>query len=492
MADDSKKFDLEIGTKADTSGLEATERALKAVETAGKAAVNPMADGSQLGGGAEAVRETTVAVQEQQAAVQELTEANGDLEQQQADAEEARKRASERRVEDTSKEIQAEKDAQQAGQDSARARLAAGALLAASARQIATLTVDVIRQYRELGVDLRGFESIGLEFADFLTSPFEYVVDAFTDYKADLAALKASQQDVIRQEAIYQETIAKRDALLAASSERRINQFLAGEKAGIDAQTAAYERQLRVVDALAKAEEARAKSADAVALANGADPNAIAAGAAARQAASGGVAQDQRVITAELEVENAIRRFDALSSALAQASTTARPNQARIERLSEEVQQAQDAIGDAQAELETIRVEGEAAKSEIASGAVAEFQGLATAAADANTRAAKEAKSALEAQAAEQGANFTAGGREALAILTEKLADGVIQPEELTAITLAINQAKGASAQLNADVIAGFQNLEKSNTATIAALSNIIARQRAQAAQIERLQLELR
>jgi hypothetical protein len=47
MAGDSKRFDVEIGTKADTSGLEAAERGLRAVETAGRAAANPMADGSQ-------------------------------------------------------------------------------------------------------------------------------------------------------------------------------------------------------------------------------------------------------------------------------------------------------------------------------------------------------------------------------------------------------------------------------------------------------------
>lgn len=42
---DNKKFDIELGTKADTAGLDATERALRAVEQAGKDAVqatNPM------------------------------------------------------------------------------------------------------------------------------------------------------------------------------------------------------------------------------------------------------------------------------------------------------------------------------------------------------------------------------------------------------------------------------------------------------------------
>jgi hypothetical protein len=77
---DGKKFDIELGTKADTSGLEAVERQLKAVAAAGKEAVNPMTDGSQLRAGraedaAEQVRETTEAIQEQAEALEELTDA---------------------------------------------------------------------------------------------------------------------------------------------------------------------------------------------------------------------------------------------------------------------------------------------------------------------------------------------------------------------------------------------------------------------------------
>jgi hypothetical protein len=78
MADD-KKFDIEIGTSADTSGLDAVERQLKAVAAAGKSAANPMADGSQLRAGAaadpvETARETTQAIEEQAEALADLTD----------------------------------------------------------------------------------------------------------------------------------------------------------------------------------------------------------------------------------------------------------------------------------------------------------------------------------------------------------------------------------------------------------------------------------
>lgn len=88
MADEGKKFDIELGTKADTSGLEAAERALKAVETAGKAAANPMTDGSQLAAmdrqkvAAEQAAEATMSWAEAGAAnsivIRDLTEAEED------------------------------------------------------------------------------------------------------------------------------------------------------------------------------------------------------------------------------------------------------------------------------------------------------------------------------------------------------------------------------------------------------------------------------
>lgn len=400
----------------------------------------------------------------------------------------ARKLASDRRVADQQRELTAEKEAQQAAQDSARLRLAAGAALAASARQVAALTVDVIRQYKELGVELRGFESIGLEFADFLTSPFEFVADAFTDYKADLQALKESQLEVIRQEALYQQTLANRDKLLAAASQRRINIFLAGEEAAIDSQTAALERQLRVVEAIAKQEEARAKALDKIALAGGADPNAVAAGAAARAAAAGGVQEDRRVAAAEQEVENALQRFDALGSALAQASTAAVRDEAAIRELSDQTQAAQAAVGDAQAELETIRVEAAAAKSEIASEAVTQQLDVVDSTKSVLNEAAAEAKAALQ----EESAKLSAGGKEALKILTDALRDDVVSKEEALAVVTAVQQVKNSRDNADAEIRASFEQLEKANNSFLANQQAMTARLRDQAAQIERLQTELR
>jgi hypothetical protein len=511
----SRKVDIQISTKADTTGAKTTTDAIDKMvdkvddaeaavedlsqavdkldgnlqETASNSGANPMIDGSQLRAVIEDVEETAAAVDTQTVAVEELTEATGDLEQQEADLAAARKKASERRVEEQAKELKAEKEAQQAAQDSARLRLAAGAALTASARQVAALTLDVIRQYKDLGVEMRGFESIGLEFADFLTSPFDYVVDAFTDYKADLVALKESQLEVIRQESLYQETIAKRDKLLAEASSKRVSNYLAAEKTAIDAQTTAYERQMRVVKSLADLEEARAKSADAVAIANGSDPAAVAAAAAARQGAAAGASQDQRVLDAEQKLETAQRSYEAAVSALALGQTGTRDE---IEQLSNAAQEAQAAVGDAIAEVETVRTEAEAAKGAIASEAVTQQLEVVASATASLTEAAETAKATLETEAAEQGRTLSAGGKEALKILTDALKDGVVTPEEMTAVATAIQQVKNSRDAADAEIKKSFGELEKANNAALASQKMITERLHQQALQFERIQSQIR
>jgi hypothetical protein len=413
----------------------------------------------------------------------------GSIEQQQEDLAAAQKKASERRVEQQVKELEAEKVAQQAARDSTAMRLAAGAALAASARQVAALTIDVIRQYKELGVELRGFESIGLEFADFLTSPFDYVVDAFTDYKADLVALKESQLEVIRQESLYQDTIAKRDKLLAEASSKRVSNYLAAEKSAIDAQTTAYERQMRVVKALADLEEARAKSADAVAIANGADPAAVAAAAAARQGAAAGASENQRILDAEQKLEAAQRSYEAAVSALAQGQTGTR---VEIEALSTAAQEAQDAVADAKDEVETVKTEAEAAKAAIASEAVTQQLEVVTSAKTSLTEAAETAKATLETEAAEQGKTLSAGGKEALKILTDALKDGVVTPEEMTAVATAIQQVKNSRDAADAEIRKSFGELEKANNAALASQKMITERLHQQALQFETIQARIR
>lgn len=413
----------------------------------------------------------------------------GSIEQQQEDLAAAQKKASERRVEQQVKELTAEKEAQQAAQDSTRLRLAAGAALATSARQVAALTVDVIRQYKELGVELRGFESIGLEFADFLTSPFDYVVDAFTGYKEDLRMLAEGQRNVAQAESVYLDTLKRKQEELATASRNRVQNFLAAEQQAIDENTAAYERQRRVIVALADAEEARARAQDAMALANGADPAQVAAGAAARQNARDTSAQDALVVAAEQKLEAAQRSYEAAVSALAQGQTGTREE---IEVLSNAAQAAQAAVADATVEVETVKIEAEAAKSAISSEAVTQQTGVVDAAKTALTQAAETAKATLQTEAAEQGKTLSAGGKEALKILTNALKDGVVTPEEMQAVATAIQQVKNSRDAADAEIKASFKELEKANNASLESQRLLTQRLHQQALQFERIQSQIR
>lgn len=399
----------------------------------------------------------------------------------------AQKLASDRRIEQISKEIQAEKDAAQAAKDSIALRTASSAALALTAKKALDEVQAAIAGLRELSpAAAESFSTIELAIQS-VQDPIGTLIEAITGTKEELRLLAESQKRAAEAEAVYLAAVKQRQEELATASRNRINTFLAAEQQAIDEQTAAYERQLRVIKAVAAAEEARAKAADALAIAGGADPQQVAAGALARQTAAGAGDADARIAEVERKLEEKERLFDAAVSALADASTSAGVTREQIAELSIAADQAQAAVADAVAEVETVRTEAEAAKATIAADAVAATQDIVDAAKDANTEAAREAKDALEAQAKEQGSEFTAGGREALKILTDALADGVIKPEELAAITVAINQAKGASAQLNSEVLAGFSTLEKTNQAAIRGLEALNARLTAQERQIESL-----
>lgn len=490
MATDGKKFDIELGTRADTSGLEATERGLRAVEQAGTDAVgatNPMTDGSQLAAGASEAAAEVDALAE---SFRDAEEAVGDLEQsvdalreaqQQADVQAAERMRSER---DLTEQLQ-ESEAAMASQIARAAALGGVALIAKAAWGSLSAAVQEYRRLAPEAADefREPFDTIELALQT-IQSPVETLIEGLTGTQTALENLAASQQEAARQEAQYLEALRIRQQELAAASTQRINNYLAAELRGIQEQTEAYESQLRVINAVASAEAARLGAREAVA---GADP----AAARGRGTDAAMVLQDQRVATAEQAVEAAIRTFEAAGSALARANADPNATREQINELSTATQAAQDAVGAAQERLAEIAAVAEAAKVEILAGAVVGFQSVVDADAEANTRAAQEAKAKLEAQAQQQGDDFVAGGREALNILTGVLADGVVKPEELSAVTQAIQQAQNASTRLNADVLAGFETLERTNEATISGLAEVTARLRQIEAQAEAMRAQI-
>ncbi len=375
---------------------------------------------------------------------------------------EARKRVSDRRVADHERAIAEEKEAATAARDSAAARFAAGAAIALVAKQATALVASTLKDFRELGGELTSVQVALLETAEFASDPFGSLVESITGAQAALKSLAESNANIGKAEAVYLETLKRKNEEVAQAVRNRAAAITQGTSAAIEAETAAYERQLRVVTALADLEEAQARRADAQAIRNKADPNQVAAGAAARQAAGDAGAEDQKVAAAEQKLAAAEQLFDAATAALVEASTASAEDRAR---LSEEAQGAQAAVADAVAELQTVRVEAEAAKAEIATTLASEFEGLKDQASADLSAAATEAKAALEAEAKAQGENFTAGGKEALRLLTEALADGIISPEEIAAVRTAIAQVTNSQNLHNAEVLRGFEGLLNAFTA---------------------------
>lgn len=408
--------------------------------------------------------------------VKQATEAAEDpalAQQRIEDVAAARKIASERRIEEHEKALTAEKLEQQAAQDTARLRLAAGAALAASARQVAALTVEVIQQYRELGVELGAFEQIGLDFADFLTSPFDFVADAFTGYKGDLAALRESQRRVIEQEAIYQETKRAKEAATRKANEAFVNESLAAELAAIEAVTQAYERQRNEINARNSALEAGLRSAEDLAVSSGqATPEQVASQRAAREQAGKQADVNATVDEAAALYAEAAEKADIALANYASAQALGVATDAMASQVDAAI-----ALRDKLAlDLESVKKVAEANSAELAATAVSEQTGFASAAKDTLTKTAADAKATLESEAAEQGKTLSAGGKEALKILTEALKDGVVTPEEMQAVAVAIQQVRNSRDAADAEIKTAFDNLNKANEAAREAIQILNAR----------------
>lgn len=344
----------------------------------------------------------------------------------------ARKIASERRIEEQEKELAKEKELQQAAQDSARLRIAAGAALAASARQIAAQTVDVIKQYRELGVELGGFESIGLEFAEFLTRPFEYVTDAFTGYKEELKLLAEGQREVARAEAVYQDTLRAKQAETRAANEAYVSGALARELAALNQINAAYERRVKTLADVVRAEESLVRLKEEISLTDGTtDPETVAANRASRAAAARADQSAGLVTEAERGLDKAIADRDALVSALVKANATLGPLSEEAKALSEEARVADEAIEEAKAELAATREQQRAA-----------IVSLIAESLEGTLAATRDAQDEVAARAAEVVATVEAGGRELSAAqlaardrITTVLADQRVTAEEQQGLT---------------------------------------------------------
>lgn len=345
MADDNKKFALQIGTTADTSGLEKTERALRDVEAAGKdagAATNPMTDGSQLGagagGGAAAFEDTAEAAREL------ATETHGAA----------------AAVEDlgTTSEAAEPKLDKVVGLQRAQIALQVGEALGRVAQEVRGLATN-LQGANAQGAQFVGGMATGLEsvssavsgaaagfslggplgaavggmiglFSGPLKNAISDTVDAFKDLKTAQDNAKSSADNLQR----------TKQALQTEEKRNFLEKYFQDARREIDLATQAIERQQRVMEATAKADNAEREGTQREALRNGASPITVGAadisGDVAKQieAISRGLTlANERATIAEQNLQRAETAYN-----LALASGTA--DEARLVNLQTQIDQA--------------------------------------------------------------------------------------------------------------------------------------------------------
>lgn len=414
------------------------------------------------------------------------TQESSRLKQQQAEVSRASRQASERRVKEATDALIAEKEAERAAKDSAVARTAALAAVALTAREALQVTREALADYKKLGVELTPTAQAFADTLDLLANPVDTLIDKLTGYKDELKLLQEGQARVAESEKQYLATLKAANEERARAARSRIDNEMSQELAIIDEQTRAYENQLKVIKAVAQAEEARVRASEAIGIANGSlDPNTVAANQAARQAARDSAEADQEVVNAAQKVKELRDKVFILTGAIDQAQQDGLGD--RAQQLKDELAGINEKLGAAEDTVATLEQTAAAAKAEIASKAVAEQQGVVDATGTALVDAAKNAKDTLEAAANEQGRELTAGGKEALRILTDALKDGIVTPQEMQAVAVAIEQVKNSRDAADAEIMKAFTELAKANAAATGALQKLTAGFANQAAELENL-----
>jgi hypothetical protein len=374
MADDNKKFGIEIGTSADTAGLEKTERALRDVEEAGRqasSAVNPMTDGSQLGasgGGVEVFEAKAEAARELADETEKAAEAVQDLGKESAEAEPKLDKV--------------------VGLQRAQIALQVGEALGRVAHEVRGLATN-LQGANVQGAQFVGGMATGLEgissavtgaaagfsvggplggaiggmiglFSGPLKSAISDTVNAFKDLKTAQDNAKTSAENLQR----------TKQALQAEEKRNFLEKYFQDARREIDLATQAIERQQRVMEATSKADNAVREAGQEQALRSGASPTAVGAadiiGDVQRQmtdlAADVAAANQQKEI-AEQKLREAEREYN-LSKDL---STTTREH---LEQMQAAIDDARFAVEDATAAIGEANLIAEQGIREIASQAV--------------------------------------------------------------------------------------------------------------------------
>jgi chromosome segregation ATPase len=471
VADDGKKFDIEVGTKADTSGLEAVERELKAVENAGKAAVNPMTDGSMLRAAGE-IDEATTATRELAGELERAAGSATDVAAELKDVGE--------KVEDVSKEKKG-----RGFDDLFKQQRLQG--IGQELKQLAGTLGEVARKFAdtEAGQDLfsgmseevKVFGTTALTVASGVAQGYaqggpigaaigglngliKTVADSFIESNE---RIKAAEKDL--ETAQLAHAARQRQRKIDATT-REIEQRIDAETLAIQRQNAALERNRQLRAAASGLNDAAGEQADQQALAAGASPALVAAGAAER-------ALQAKLAELEAGLTDKITQTNSLVAAAKEAEADLEDLRAQNRKtggLVEEIKEAEKQFNEkmekaiqATAETDTLEQTLALNKQELLTRFQTGVQGIA---AGVEGDLSAEVEKAIGSISAKSG-ELSGLQKQSLDTMVAAVKDGIIKPEEIGPLKQALENFSNASNTKDKEVIETIQGTLKSVEGTV-------------------------
>lgn len=377
-----------------------------------------------------------------------------------ADVEEAQKRVAEREANATGGGAN---PTLATGRESAAATAAGMAAVAAAGKLAMDAIGETLNRFKALRTEMDGSEAdLGawsealLETVEFISSPFEKIKEGIKGI-AGLDDLEEAIERTKETKKWYDSLVEARKKFAAAAQDEATARSLRNELNAIDAQSAAFERQLGILRSRRELLEAKAQAADQTALANGADPSLVAVQQIIRQTQERNASFDEElarfgeaIASADAARTAAINKLSALQSSGA--------SQEAIEAARIEVEQVEndlsESIKDLEAARERVSNQKETSATQARAAIEAEleetkerFQGLSEGIAATVTENAKDVIAASDkAQKEAEAAGKTVSGNqklfhEALRKLIEDQTPDTQQIELIKQATLALGRA---------------------------------------------------
>lgn len=388
------KFDIELGTKADTSGLDQVERAIRGIDdAAGELNDNPMAMPLGDQSTAQDVAETLDEVTE---ATRQLTEENERL----TDSVEELGEASEESDEQLKTLVNMQ-------------RAQAAAALADVLGKIGPAIRQVAADFRESDKELAETLDATAMATDSVTSALSFAAQGFAvggpmgaaigatigllsgplksaygDMVNSLEAARAATDNAARAQDAYRKLLAETQA---EAGRQRVSRFWQIEKDAIEQANAALDRNIALLETRRRADEQIRSANQNIAKLQGGDASAIDAGDRAGDVAAQLAEINARIAAAEGRAQLAEERARILAAEAAEVKASVYFDQAETDAALAKADQAQQSAEQARAAVDLVISQGAIEREVILAQATEQIAVAQSAVGDQVTKAAEAA-----------------------------------------------------------------------------------------------------